>query len=260
MSDAVVKFEAAPMSQTDALLSIIERAARDPSVDIDKIERLAKMFEAAEARRAKTAYAAALAGMQIELPEVTEYGKIDLGKGKPQKYALWEDINEALRPVLARHGFSLSFRTGRTPDRVTVTGVLMHRDGHSEETTLELPIDASGSKNAVQAIGSSTSYGKRYTAGALLNFTSRGEDDDGAAGCRRREERHEELPASVRAYLEIALGKIEAFETAADLTKWWNDEKPQRLALGLGNTKDGPKPGYKQLFEAFSARGKELSQ
>ena len=27
-----------------------------------------------------------------------------------------------------------------------------------------------------------TSYGKRYTAGALLNITSRGEDDDGWAG------------------------------------------------------------------------------
>ena len=45
-----------------------------------------------------------------------------------------------------------------------------------------LPADISGGKNPLQAIGSSTSYGKRYTAGALLNITSRGEDDDGWAG------------------------------------------------------------------------------
>ncbi len=80
--------------------------------------------------------------------------------------------------MLAKHGFAISFRTGQSEGKISVTGVLSHRDGHSEETTMFLPIDTSGSKNAVQAVGSSTSYGKRYTASALLNLTSRGEDDD----------------------------------------------------------------------------------
>jgi hypothetical protein len=44
--------------------------------------------------------------------------------------------------------------------------VLSHELGHSEETTMTLPLDTSGSKNNVQAVGSSTSYGKRYTATA----------------------------------------------------------------------------------------------
>lgn len=42
-----------------------------------------------------------------------------------------------------------------------------------------LPADTSGSKNAVQAFGSSTSYGKRYVLCALLNITTRGQDDNG---------------------------------------------------------------------------------
>jgi hypothetical protein len=66
--------------------------------------------------------------------------------------------------------------------QISVTGVLSHRAGHAEETTIVLPHDSSGSKHAVQAVGSSTSYGKRYTAGLLLNLTSRGEDDDGDKG------------------------------------------------------------------------------
>jgi hypothetical protein len=65
---------------------------------------------------------------------------------------------------------------------VTVTATLGHVGGHAEETTMTLPHDSSGSKNAVQAIGSSTSYGKRYTALSLLNITTRGEDDDGNGG------------------------------------------------------------------------------
>ena len=176
------------LSEGLALLQVIERAARDPSVDIDKMERLIAMRERMRLVDAETQFSAALAEMQDELPVIEEHGKIDIGRGKPQAYALWEDINEAIKPVLAKHGFSLSFKTGETENRVTVTGVLRHRSGHREETTMKLPIDTSGSKNAVQAVGSSTSYGKRYTAAALLNLTSRlpeDRDDDGnAAGIR----------------------------------------------------------------------------
>ena len=96
-------------------------------------------------------------------------------------YALWEDINEAIKPVIARSGFGLRFRIGQEHNTIVVTAILSHCGGHAEETTMRLPVDLSGGKNPVQAIGSSTSYGKRYTASALLNLTSRGEDDDGKA-------------------------------------------------------------------------------
>lgn len=168
----------------DAYLDMIERAARDPNVDIDKIERLMLMRERMMEKQARAAYSSALAEMQPKLPIVQRRGLIKVpakdGKsGHETPYALWEDINEAIRPHLAEHGFALSFRVAKEADRIEVTGVLSHRDGHSEDTMLSLPMDSTGSKNNVQAIGSSVSYGKRYTAGALLNLTSRGEDDDG---------------------------------------------------------------------------------
>lgn len=174
----------AQVSETAAIFSMIERASRDPAVDIDKLERLMQMSERVTARNAKSAYFAALSEMQEHLPVIGERGEIKIGSGKPQTYALWEDINEAIKPALSSYGFALSFRTGREADRIVVTGILSHREGHTEETTMHLPLDASGSKNAVQAVGSSTSYGKRYTAGALLNLTSRARedrDDDGAS-------------------------------------------------------------------------------
>jgi len=170
-------------SDTGAIIQMIERVALNPAVDIDKMERLLLMQERVLDRNAKAAFTAALAVMQPELPVIVERGGIKNNAGKvTSTYAYWEDINEAIKPVLARHGFALAFRTGREADQIVVTGILSHREGHSEETSLGLPIDGSGSKNAVQAVGSSTSYGKRYTAGALLNLTSRGEDDDGQSG------------------------------------------------------------------------------
>jgi hypothetical protein len=65
-----------------------------------------------------------------------------------------------------------------------------------------LPHDSTGSKNAVQAVGSSTSYGKRYTACALLNITSRGEDDDGETAAKKPEEEKPAPPAKSSASLK----------------------------------------------------------
>lgn len=183
MNAVVQREESAVANVSDmsgGLLDVIARAARDPNVDVAKMERLFELQERVQARDAKIAYSTALAELQPLLPVISERGKIlNNSKQVQSTYAYWEDVNEAIRPLLAEHGFSLSFRTGKSGSDITVTGVLSHRDGHSEETTISLPADSSGSKNAVQAVASSTSYGKRYTAFALLNITTKGEDDDG---------------------------------------------------------------------------------
>lgn len=168
-------------ADAQSIMQVISRAAADPNTDVGKLERLTALYERIVANAARAAYMDALSELQDALPQVGKRGRIDIGRGKPQAYALWEDINEQIKPILHEHGFALSFRTGSQDGKPTVTGILSHRGGHAEETTMVLPIDASGSKNAVQAIGSSTSYGKRYTAAALLNLTFRDEDDDGKA-------------------------------------------------------------------------------
>lgn len=181
---------AAPsLSDATTFLQMIERAARDPAVDLDKMERLILMRDRMLAQEAKMAFNEALSHVQSKLPVIDRKGKIVIkDKNNEERvrqstpYALFEDINEAVKPIIAEHGFSVSFRTGSHEDgRIKVTAILKHRGGHEEETTIILPHDSTGSKNAVQAIGSSTSYGKRMTMCALLNITSRGEDDDGKA-------------------------------------------------------------------------------
>ena len=184
----------AALSESTALILMIERAARDPNVDINKMERLFEMHERILSRNAKVEYLAALSEMQPKLPIITKRGAINIdaknAKGektgtqqKMTSYAKWEDEIEGITPILAEHGFSLSFRFSYpAPDRILTTGVLGHRGGHSEETAISLPIDTSGAKNNVQGWGSTTSYGKRYTSSALLNYVSRDEDDDGKQG------------------------------------------------------------------------------
>jgi hypothetical protein len=162
------------------MLEVISRAAANPAVDVDKMERLMLMQERLLAKQAEAAFNADLALMQPELPVISHRGEILNKAGQvASTYALWEDINDAIRPILAKHGFALTFKVGQEGTNRVVTAFLRHREGHKEETTLALPLDTSGFKNDVQAVGSSLSYAKRYTAMALLNITTTGEDDDG---------------------------------------------------------------------------------
>jgi len=164
-------------SESATILSVIQRAAADPQCDIEKMERLMAMHEKMQDRNAQAEFNKAMAEMQCDIPSIAERGK---GHGTI-KYATLEDINDVMKPIMQRYGFAISFKVVHEGSGVSVTGILMHRSGHREETTMLLPSDTSGSKNAVQAVGSSTSYGKRYVMSALLNITTRGEDDDGLA-------------------------------------------------------------------------------
>lgn len=160
-------------------VSMIERLAKDPAVDVEKLQRLIDMQRDAQRHQAEAAFNAAFADLQADLPTITERASTD-----KTTYAPIEDIVEAVRPVLKRHGFSLSFRT-EWPEKgvVKVVGILTHRDGHARQSEFQAAADQTGSKNAIQAFGSSVSYGRRYTTTDLLCIVSRkatgARDDDG---------------------------------------------------------------------------------
>jgi hypothetical protein len=165
-----------------AVMQVIERAAANPDVSVEKLEKLLDIQERIFSKNAEIAFNGAMAEMQAELPVISERGTIKIPGRPDTKYAKFEDINETVKPILKKHGFAISFKIDSTNGKVAVTGILTHRGGHREQTTMDLPVDTSGSKNPVQAVGSSTAYGKRYTMEALLNLTSRGQDDDGKRG------------------------------------------------------------------------------
>jgi len=175
-------------SGTASVLAVIERAATNPDVDVDKMEKLLSMHERMQERQASAAFTEAFSDMQDELPAIEKRGN---AAGR-YTFAKWEDINEVVKPILKKHGFTLSFRMD-TINGISVTGVLSHKAGHSEQTTITLQPDTSGNKNAVQSVASSVQYGKRYAAGALLNLTSYGEDDDGFAGSTANQQWHEAI-------------------------------------------------------------------
>lgn len=173
-SHAIAKTEE-NLLPADPMVSMIERVAMDPGSDLEKLERMIELKERHDASQAKAMFAEAFARASSEFPTIPLKGKGHNNKA----YATLEDITKLTRPVLSAHGLALTFAI-QVEQEVIVTAKLMHKAGHCEETSIALPRETSGSKNAVQAVGSSQTYGQRYTAQAILGL-SLGNDieDDG---------------------------------------------------------------------------------
>jgi hypothetical protein len=175
----------APISAGDAFLTMIERAARDPSVDIDKMERLFAMRERMQARDAESAFNAAMAAAQAELKPVA---KNAYNEQTRSKYATLDKIASAIDPIIHKHGFGCSygeFQSAKENYHGTICYVT-HAAGHSKEFRFEIPIDAAGMKGNVNktpthAYGSTTSYGCRYAKLCVFDVSTTNEDDDGNA-------------------------------------------------------------------------------
>lgn len=164
----------------DPMVNMIERIAMDPNADLSKLERMMEMKEKLDAKNAKAAFDAAFSRASAEFPEIPLNGE---NKHQKTRYALLKDILSGVRPILSKHGLALSFSTEVDEQFVTVTAELSHEGGHSRRNSIPLPRDTGAGRNAVQAVGSSQTYGQRYTAQAILGL-SLGDDteDDGHSG------------------------------------------------------------------------------
>ena len=163
-------------------VTMFERLALDPSVNVEKLERLIEMQERIMRHNAKSAFDGAYSLMSGHIPQVDERGRVVVKGTLRSTYARLEDIHEAVKPVLQQFGFAIRHRTEWPADRpniIRIVGILSHERGHSEESCFEAPMDRSEYRSDIQSMGSTVSYGRRYTTLDLLNIATRGMDDDG---------------------------------------------------------------------------------
>lgn len=168
-----------PERREMSLIEVISVAASDPNIDPTKMAQIVDLQMRIQEKQAEIAFNEAMSRLQPKLPRIEKNGVIGINSTTKTKYAKYEDIDVAIRPLLAEEGFSISYRTAFVEGKLIVNGILRHRMGHKEECSIPLPVDASGAKNATQGMGSTLSYGKRYTLCALLNIVTVDEDNDG---------------------------------------------------------------------------------
>lgn len=177
----IVKQEAAPPALQSAgagtLLTVIAQAAADPAFDLDRLERLFAMQRQVLADEAKNAFQQDMARAQAEMPSVV---KNAVNPHLKSKYAQLEAIDDAIRPVYTRHGFSLMFsqRPSERESELIIVCTVLHKAGHSITEELPGKIDNGPGRSANQAIGSSITYLRRYLTCMIFNVVVRNEDKD----------------------------------------------------------------------------------
>src|SRR3990167_44950 len=165
--NAIVKADPGIVAQPDrvesgTLLAAIAQAVSDPRVDVAKMERLLAMHQTIMEDQRKAAYMAAMSRLQAKLPQINKAGRIIVKGTERSRYAKIEDIDVAIRPLLAEEGFAFSFDSDSSDAKIfKLSCKLSHREGYSETKYLTLPMDASEYRSNVQSIGSTVSYGKR---------------------------------------------------------------------------------------------------
>lgn len=165
------------------LLEVIARAARDPSVDIDKMERLIAMQERVQAREAELEFNRAMNAAQAEMRPIAA------NASNPQtrsRYATFDKLDRVLRPIYTLHGFSMSFdeQDSPKPEHVRVVCYLSHIGGHTRTYHRDMPADGKGAKGGdvmtkTHAAGAAGSYGARYLLKGIWNVAVGEDDDDG---------------------------------------------------------------------------------
>lgn len=180
---------ATPVPDGSAIVSLIERAARDPNVDIDKLERLMSMQERMLARQAEIAFNAAMQAAQSEMPCVFRDKNNEQTRSR---YTSLERIIESIKPVITAHGLSISYGTADSPlpNHYRIVAKVAHSAGHARDYFADIPTDANGmkgtaNKTPTHAFGSTMSYGRRYLLLMVFNIALTNEDDDGQAAGRR---------------------------------------------------------------------------
>jgi hypothetical protein len=174
-----------PQPEGDTLIAALERAARDPTVDVVKMKELLAMRREITAQRSEEAFNAAMSAAQAELTPVI---KNRANTQTHSKYADLAAIAEQAMPIIHKHGFGLIFSEfeSKRQDCLGVACKVTHAAGHSERHEFNVPLDGAGmkgtaNKTATHAYGSSFSYGRRYATCGVFNIATK-DDDGNAAG------------------------------------------------------------------------------
>ena len=147
--------------------------------NIETLERLMGLQERWEANEAKREYNRAMASCRAEIKPIIKRQEANFGQGKAAyKFEDMAAISDVVDPIMAKYGLFPSYRSKQEGATITITCVINHARGHSnDEASLAAPADTSGSKNPVQAVGSTTTYLQRYTLKLAMGLAAAKDDD-----------------------------------------------------------------------------------
>ena len=143
--------------------------------DADQLSKLMDLQERFESRQAEKSFNRAMSKFQSECPRITKSKS-----GHNYKYAPLGDIQAQIKETAKHCGISWRWETkAQDAEKVTVSCIVTHDDGHSRTTDVTMFIDnGNKAQNKAQAIGAAITYGQRYSLIGALGISTADEDVD----------------------------------------------------------------------------------
>lgn len=154
------------------------RTAVAGKASLEQLEKFITLQERYEANEARKAYHQAMADFKVNPPKIEKDKKVSYLNVK-YNHASLANVTEKISSALSKCGLSASWITTQSDKLISVTCKITHFRGHSEITMLSAAPDETGSKNSIQAVGSTITYLERYTLLALTGLATYDMDDDG---------------------------------------------------------------------------------
>jgi hypothetical protein len=159
------------LTSVDLLYAAVERGT-----PVDQLKELVALHEHMELRQARKAYFVSLAAFQRSAPQVkqSETAKIATRGGGSYSYtfAPLDEIARTIAPHLIAQGLSYRWDTAVEANRITVTCTVSHELGHSESSSMTLPIDSASAMSEQQKVGSAMTFGQRRSLTAALGLVT----------------------------------------------------------------------------------------
>ena len=180
MTNEIAKTDQSPLAV------MLADPAKLAEIPVETVERLYAIDKDIREEGARKEFNAAMVRLQGELDPVQQRGR---NRETRSTYALLEDVQLMLDPIINRNGFSYSASTDPCDiaDHVYVVLTVRHEGGHTERHQLLAPIDDKGPKGGAvktrsHGVVSTYSLMTRHLLCRVFGVRLVGMDDDGNAG------------------------------------------------------------------------------
>jgi len=194
MENEITKVEPQQIQQIDneaPLMVQIVQLLQTGKIDTDQMTAMLEFSERIETNEARKAYHVAMAAFKQDPPTIFKNNTVTYNKGESTvsyKHTTLSNLATILDKSLAIHDLSFTWKTeDLDKGLIKVTCILTHKLGHFESSCMTGLPDATGSKNPIQAKGSTVTYLQRYTLKAVTGVAEEGQDEDGVSACPKPE-------------------------------------------------------------------------
>lgn len=170
------------------------RLAIEKGADVGTLERLMAMRRELRAEQAKEAFDRAMSEFQRACPAIIKSEGVTVKGSLRYKFAPLDVIIAQTKELIHDYGFSYKVDAKIDGTIVLATCEVKHTAGHSETSSMQVPIDPEAYMSEQQKFASAFTFAKRYAFCSAFGIVTADQDDDGR-GQNHPDERPKAPPA-----------------------------------------------------------------